>query len=183
MLNGDANVRQEYIGANGSILLVTLNHAPHANAYTASMLNQLEHILTDISQEQRCRAMVITGTGYKSFCSGADLGELLTRTHLDGLVLDSRRVFDALAHVPCPTVLAISGAAVGGGVELALACDLRIAAPNAHFSLPETSLAIIPTAGGTQRLSRAVGPARAKEMILFGRVLYNAPIYSDQRLR
>jgi len=166
-----AHIRQEYIGSDGSILLVMLDHVRHANAYTTDMIHQLEYILQENITNRRCRAMVLTGTGNRSFCSGADLGELRTRTYRHGLDLDSRRVFEALAHVPWPTVAAVNGAAVGGGVELTLACDLRIAAPHARFSLPETALLIIPAAGGTQRLPRLVGPARAKEMILFGREL------------
>lgn len=164
-------IRQERAGQDGRILVVILDRPERANCYSTSMLHQLEDVLRESSADSSLRAAVIAGAGDRSFCAGADLGELRERTHLDGLQLESRRVFDAWAVAPWPTVAAVNGGAIGGGVELALACDLRICAPHAHFALPETGLAIIPAAGGTLRLPQIVGRARSKEMILFGRTL------------
>jgi methylglutaconyl-CoA hydratase len=115
------------------------------------------------------RAVVVTGAGDQAFCAGADLKERLAMTddQVREMVDSYRTHLHWLGTAPFPVVAAINGVALGGGFEIALACDLRVAAPNAVLGLPETSLAIIPGAGGTQRLPRLVGYTRALELVLF----------------
>ena len=115
--------------------------------------------------------MVLTGAGEKAFVAGADIGELRERTARDGLAARMQRLYDEIEGYEKPTVAAANGYALGGGLELAMACDIRIASENARFGLPETALSIIPGAGGTQRLARLVGKGRALEMILTGRAV------------
>lgn len=116
------------------------------------------------------RVVVITGSGSRAFCAGADLKERrgMTEDEIRAQLASYRADLGWLSTCPVPTVAAINGAALGGGLELALMCDLRVAAPHASFALPETSLGIIPAAGGTQYLPRIVGAAKARELILLG---------------
>ena len=114
------------------------------------------------------RSLVIHGAGNRSFCAGADLEEMQIKDYSDALNLKSSKVFAAIASYPKVTVAAINGAAVAGGLELALACDIRICSEQARFFFPETKLGLIPAAGGTHRLSQVVGIGRAKELILGG---------------
>jgi methylglutaconyl-CoA hydratase len=116
------------------------------------------------------RAVVVTGSGSSAFCAGADLKERrdMSLDQVRAQLLRYRSDLGWLSTCPIPTVAAINGAALGGGLELALLCDLRVAAPTASFALPETSLGIIPAAGGTQYLPRIVGAAKARELILLG---------------
>jgi enoyl-CoA hydratase/carnithine racemase len=116
------------------------------------------------------RAVVITGAGSRAFCAGADLKERrdMSLDEVRAQLVRYRTDLGWLATSPVPTIAAINGAALGGGLELALLCDRRVAAPNATFALPETSLGIIPAAGGTQLLPRVVGAAKARELILLG---------------
>jgi enoyl-CoA hydratase/carnithine racemase len=159
----------------GPTVLLTLNRPAAANALLRALVVEMTRTLGELAREVAAgadlRALVVTGAGDKAFCAGADLKERRTWT------LDDTRVFlgeintlmDALAAFPRPTLAAINGAAFGGGLELALACDIRIAADGAEMGLTETRLGIIPGAGGTQRLPRIVGAAVAKELILTGR--------------
>ena len=112
--------------------------------------------------------MVVGSNGEGAFCGGADLDALTLADPLSPLDLQSQRVFDRLARSPAISIGVVQGAAIAGGCELALACDVRVVGPRARFALPETSLGIIPTAGGCTRLPRLVGMARAKQMILLG---------------
>jgi enoyl-CoA hydratase len=114
--------------------------------------------------------VVVYGAGDRAFCAGADLTEVGETDWRSAVNLRSAEVFSQISRCPKVTLAAVNGAAVGGGLELALACDLRIAADNASFSFPEPQLGLIPAAGGTQRLAQAVGKARAKELILGGQV-------------
>lgn len=156
---------------NKAIALLRLNRPIRANAYNADMLNSLEQKIRTITEEKIVRALIITGEGVRAFCAGADKNELQGRRALDGLNLKSRELFDLLARLPIATIAAINGAAVGGGLELALACDIRVCTPTAKFSFPELSLGLNPAAGGMIRLPAIVGKSCAKEMILFGREL------------
>jgi methylglutaconyl-CoA hydratase len=156
-------------------VFLTLNRPAAANALSRALVAETTNTLGELAREVAAgtdlRALVVTGVGDKAFCAGADLKERRTWT------LDDTRVFlgeinalmDALAAFPRPTIAAINGVAFGGGLELALACDIRIAVENAEMGLTETRLGIIPGAGGTQRLPRIVGAAAAKELILTGR--------------
>jgi methylglutaconyl-CoA hydratase len=154
----------------GPAAWITLSRPDAANALSRALVNELGAVVARLAGDSSLRAAVVTGAG-KTFCAGADLKERLEMSP------DEVRVFleelgatlNALAALPCPTIAVLNGAAFGGGLELALACDIRIAAEGAAMGLVEARLGIIPGAGGTQRLSRIIGVARAKELILTGR--------------
>jgi len=165
-----APVRAERRGAIG---VLVIDREDRRNALSRETLHALGRFGQELVVDTSVRAIVVTGAGDKAFCAGADLKERQGMSLEDvrvqvGLYRSELRVLD---ESPKPVVAAINGVAFGGGLELALVCDLRVAAPHAELALPETSLGIIPGAGGTQRLPRVVGEARAKEMILLGRKL------------
>lgn len=150
--------------------LVTLNRPDALNALSFSLIAELSRVLDQVA-ESDARAVLVTGAGDKSFCAGADIKELTGRSLVDqkrGAEL-GQATFAKLERLPMPSVAIINGHAFGGGLELALACTLRIATRNAKMGLPEIKLGLIPGYGGTQRLPRAIGEARALEMILTGR--------------
>lgn len=146
--------------------LLTIDRREKANAYDRAHLDQLREGLDALAAV--ARVIVICSAGDRAFCAGADLSELHAADPLDALDLRSQRVFNHLAALPVPSIAAVQGPAVAGGCELTLACDLRIVGPNARFSLPETALGLIPSAGGCTRLTRLIGPSRAKQVILAG---------------
>jgi enoyl-CoA hydratase len=146
--------------------LLTLDRPERAHAYDRQHLLALRDGMAHL--EESVSVVVISSTGARAFCGGADLSQLHDADPLDALDLLSQRVFSAIAASPVITIAAVQGAAVAGGCELALACDLRVVGPAASFSLPETALGLIPSAGGCTRLTRLVGPGRAKEVILGG---------------
>jgi enoyl-CoA hydratase len=154
-----------------AVATLTLQRPEKANAYDEALLLALEKAFQDLIADGGVRAIILTGSGDRHFCAGADLDEMRQRPFTDALALRSQSVFDAIAHAPKPTIAAVNGWALGGGMELALACDFRLASTRARFGLPEVGLGIIPAAGGTLRLPRLVGMARAREIILMGRQL------------
>ncbi len=143
------------------------------NALSRDTLTAFGRLAREAAINGSIRAIVVTGAGKKAFCAGADLKERrgMTEGEVRGQLDLYRSEFGPVDRSPKVVVAAINGVALGGGLELALCCDLRITSPHAEFGLPETSLGIIPAAGGTQRLPRLIGEARAKEMILLGRRL------------
>ena len=159
------------VDQRGSVAVWTIDRPDRLNALSGPALTALGKLAREARDNPSVRAIVITGAGDKAFCAGADLKE--RRTMSDDEVrarLDLYRVeLEPIDKSPKPVVAAINGVAAGGGLELALCCDMRVAAAHAQLSLPETSIGIIPGAGGTQRLPRVVGEARAKEIILLAR--------------
>jgi enoyl-CoA hydratase/carnithine racemase len=157
----------------GAVAVWTIDRADRANALSRPTLLAFGKLAREAATNPSIRAIVVTGAGDKAFCAGADLKERQGMSENDVRVQVGlyRSELGPLDRSPKPVVAAISGAALGGGLELALCCDLRVAAAHAVLGLPETSLGIIPGAGGTQRLPRVVGEARAKEMILLARRL------------
>lgn len=155
----------------GDIVTLTLNRAEVLNCLSFPTLKRLRKLCHELASDLSVRAVLITGAGDKAFCAGADLKERKTMPleRVPHFVKNIRRVMDDVEALPQPTIGLINGIAFGGGTELLLACDLRIAAAHAQLGLTETSLAIIPGAGGTQRLPRLIGRARAKELILTAR--------------
>ena len=157
----------------GTVAVWTIDRPDRMNSLSRDLLLAFGRLAREAVSDPRVRAIVITGEGDKAFCAGADLKERQGMTENDVRVqVDLYRTeLGPLDRSPKPVVAAINGVAFGGGLELALVCDMRVAAAHAQLALPETSLGIIPGAGGTQRLPRIVGEARAKEMILLARKL------------
>ena len=152
--------------------LITLNRLDALNALSFALIAELARVLDQVAQSD-ARALLITGAGAKAFCAGADIKELTGRSLIEqkrGAEV-GQATFSKLERLPMPSVAVINGYAFGGGLELALACTLRIATRNAKMGLPEIKLGLIPGYGGTQRLPRAIGEARALDMILTGRTI------------
>lgn len=156
----------------GAVAELTLDNPP-LNLVSAELTQQLRAALTEVARDDAIRALVVTGAGDRAFCAGSDIHEFadLKGRVAEGKLLLEKLVYRQLANLPMPTIAAIGANALGGGLELALCCDLRVAASSARLGLPEVRLAVMPGSGGTQRLARIVGPARAKELILTGRLL------------
>ncbi len=154
----------------GTIGYIQLHRPEKANAYNESLLDNFSSTLPLIESDDSIRVIVICGAGNRSFCAGADLEEMQTKDYRSALNLKSAKLFHAISSSSKITLACINGAAVGGGLELALACDLRISSNQARFFFPETKLGLIPAAGGTQRLAQLLGMAKAKELILGGRI-------------
>ncbi len=163
-----------------SVAILTLDRPERMNALSRATLETFGRLGRELSGDPRVRVIVITAQGEKAFCAGADLKERQGMSADD--VREQLRLYRSelgwIDRSPVPVVAAINGVAFGGGLELALLCDLRVAAAHARLGLPETGLGIIPGAGGTQRLPRIVGEAKAKELILLG-----SRIDADEALR
>ncbi|MEI6230076.1 MAG: enoyl-CoA hydratase-related protein [Actinomycetes bacterium] len=159
-------VQLEVQGGVGTILL----NRPPMNALSFQVQEEIRQAALEASQREDVRAVVLYG-GPKVFAAGADIKEMAQASYQDMVARSNalQASFTAVARIPKPTIAAITGYALGGGCELALCCDLRIAGEKAKLGQPEIQLGIIPGAGGTQRLPRLVGPARAKELIYTGR--------------
>lgn len=155
----------------GRVAVVTVNRPEVRNALNVGVLDGIEAALDALERREDAGAVVFTGAGEKAFVAGADISQLEHYDLAYGLAGTMQRLFDLIEDFPKPTLAAINGVAMGGGLELAMSCDIRIAAENAKVGLPETTLGVLPGAGGTQRLSRLVGKGRAVEMILTSRVL------------
>jgi len=157
---------------NGQITTIRLQNPP-LNLVTVELTRTLDDVLGAIESEAGVRVVVLTGTGERSFCAGSDVKEFesLHGRVGEGKLLLEKAVYRRLANLPMPTIAAIQGDALGGGLELALCCDLRVADERAKLGLPEVRLGVMPGSGGTQRLPRIVGMAKAKEMILMGEVI------------
>jgi enoyl-CoA hydratase len=150
---------------------ITINRPDARNALNTQVLGDVRQALAEFRHDREVGVVVFTGAGERAFAAGADIGELRERTALDALASVMQGVYDEIEAYEKPTIAAVNGLALGGGCELAMACDVRVASQNARFGLPEVTLAIIPGAGGTQRLSRLVGKGRAIEMILTGQII------------
>lgn len=151
------------------VALVMLNRPRALNALSFALLLRLAEVVEALDADPSCAAIVITGAGTRAFAAGADVAELATQTAESLAESPGFRGWDRVAAVATPTIAAVRGFALGGGAELALACDMLVAGDDATFGQPEINLGIIPGAGGTQRLARAIGKARAMELVLTGR--------------
>ncbi len=153
------------------VALVTIDRPAALNALSFDLLDELADALESLDDDPSCRVVVITGAGDRAFAAGADIGELADQTSTS-LVAEGRfDVWDRLAAIGLPLIAAVRGFALGGGCELAMTCDMIVAAEDAQFGQPEIKLGVMPGAGGTQRLTRAIGKARAMELILTGRTM------------
>lgn len=153
-----------------NIGILTINRPQKMNALTNELMSELKQLLGEIEKDQELRVLIVTGSGDKAFVAGADIKELVDRDALIGRRVSCERqeVFSRLENLPVPSIAAVNGYALGGGLELALACSIRVCSEKAQFGAPEVKLGIIPGDGGTQRLPRLVGQGRAMEMVLTG---------------
>ena len=168
-------------GIEDKIATLTLDRPDKLNALDQAMLEAIDGHLHVLDSSTESRVLIVTGAGERSFCVGADItvwSELEPIEMWRQWVRDGSAVFDCLARLRIPTIAALNGYAFGGGLELALACDLRIAADTAVLSAPEVKIATVPGWGGTYRLAELIGPARAKQLIFTG-----ARIAADQAER
>jgi enoyl-CoA hydratase len=168
-----------------NVATIMLNRSDCLNAINLKMTEELDQVFTDIDVDRDIRVVILTG-GEKAFSCGADVREIMTpeenhlKTLISGtslprlpsiMVKGALPMMEKLAKLGKPVIAAVSGPAIGGGCEIALACDLRIASSTATFGQGEINIGVIPMAGGTQRLPRLIGPARAKELLYFGNVI------------
>lgn len=147
--------------------VITINRPKALNALNSETLRELKELATEIEGRKDVRVVIVTGAGEKSFVAGADISEMVHGTPMEGraMCLLAHETFAKLENMPQVTIAAVNGYALGGGCELSMACDIRIASEKARFAQPEVNLGILPGFGGTQRLPRLVGKGRAKELI------------------
>jgi enoyl-CoA hydratase len=158
-------------GPVDGVAVVTLQRREALNALSFELTDQLATALEDLDRDPACRCIVITGAGERAFAAGADIKELATQTPVTLTADDGFRHWGRIKRIRKPLIAAVRGVALGGGCELAMACDMIVAAEDARFGQPEIKLGVMPGAGGTQRLTRAIGKVRAMELILTGRMI------------
>ena len=149
------------------IAVVTINRPKSLNALNSETLAELDACFSEISERKDIKVVILTGSGAKAFVAGADISEMVNATPAEGrkMGMHAKEAFLKRETMPQVTIAAVNGFALGGGCEISMACDIRIASDNAKFGQPETGLGILPGFGGTQRLARLVGKGRAKELI------------------
>jgi enoyl-CoA hydratase len=158
-------------GDVAGVALITLDRQRSLNALDFALIAELTDALEELDAEPSCHCMVLTGAGTRAFAAGADIGELSGQTPISLTVENDFHRWERIKRIRTPLIAAVRGVALGGGCELAMTCDMIIAAEDAEFGQPEIRLGVMPGAGGTQRLTRAIGKARAMEMILTGRTM------------
>jgi enoyl-CoA hydratase len=171
------NIRFE--ADNYGVVVVAVNRPEKLNALNRDTMGELADAFTQVRDDAAIRGLIVTGAGEKAFVAGADINELaaVSPVEAQALALRGQAIFRALETMPKPTLAAVNGFALGGGLELAMSCAIRVAAPNARFGQPEVKLGIIPGYGGTQRLPRLVGRGRALEMLISGETIDAAEAY------
>ena len=163
------NYENLLIAIENKIALVTLNRPAKLNALNKDTLAELHAAFTDLENNEAVQAIILTGSGEKAFVAGADIAEFANFSAQEGTQLAAdghQKVFDHIENLKKPVIAAVNGFALGGGLELAMACHFRVVSENAKMGLPEVTLGLIPGYGGTQRLPQLVGKGRAMEMIL-----------------
>lgn len=158
---------------DGAVAVITIDRPKALNALNQQVLTELSDAVGQVAQNKALRTLIITGGGEKAFVAGADIAEMAAFTLAQGQAFGElgHKVLDSLEALPIPVIAAVNGFALGGGTELALACDFIYASEKAKFGLPEVTLGVIPGFGGTQRMTRLVGRARAKELIFTGEMI------------
>ncbi|WHZ00892.1 enoyl-CoA hydratase-related protein [Neobacillus sp. YX16] len=153
------------------IMVVTLNRPEALNALNKEMLSELDNVITNVKYDSKTSIIIFTGSGNKAFCAGADLTEFVDVDYFQSqkVIEKGQTIFRKMELLGKPTIAAINGYALGGGLELSLACTIRLASTNAKFALPEVGLGMIPGYGGTQRLPRIIGKGKALELLITGR--------------
>jgi len=158
------------VETRGHVGLITLNRPNALNALNAALIAELSSAIDAFEDDQRVRCLILTGSE-KAFAAGADIKEMASLTFVDAFMRDYAEALDRVARTRKPVVAAVAGYCLGGGCELAMTCDIVIAADNARFGQPEITLGVMPGMGGTQRLTRAIGKAKAMDLILTGRMM------------
>ncbi len=155
------------------ILTITLNRPKQLNALNKAVFSELEHIMTNIAGKNEVKSILITGTGEKAFAAGADIKEFAHFNVEEGkeLSADGQRIFKIIETFSKPVIAAVNGFALGGGLELAMACHIRIASDNARFGQPEVSLGVTPGYAGTQRLTQLIGKGKSLELLMTGAMI------------
>jgi enoyl-CoA hydratase len=154
------------------VAIITINRPDKRNALNIKTREEGAALIEELRNDESINVLVLTGAGDKAFIAGADIAEFAGRTaHMQRDVMVQRSLFNAVDTFPKPVIAMVNGYCLGGGCEIALACDIRIASENASFGQPEINLGIIPGGGGTQRLTRLVGEGKAMEMILSGQII------------
>jgi enoyl-CoA hydratase len=161
---------EDLIFEKGEIATLTVNRPPALNALNRAVVEDLAKVLRDVRHDHTVRILIVTGAGDRAFVAGADIAAMAEMTAAEGLEFSrlGHRVMQTIEDLPIPVIAAVNGFALGGGLELAMACDLIIASEKARFGQPEINLALIPGFGGTQRLPHRIGQARARELIMTG---------------
>lgn len=163
---------------DGAVAYLTLNREAVLNALNSEMMSRIEEIFNSLETDENIGVVVITGAGSRSFAAGADIKELKEEKRRTAFIARGQQILSGIRASDKVVIAAVNGYAVGGGCELALACDIRIASENAKFGLPEAVLGLIPGYGGTQLLPRLIGPGRAKYMMFSGAMLSAAEAYA-----
>ena len=158
------------VETRGRVGVIRLNRPQALNALNSEMIGEIAAAVDAFEADAAIGCMVVTGSD-KAFAAGADIKEMAAKTYMEAFMSDFAATWDRVAHARKPVIAAVAGFALGGGCELAMQCDLIIAADTARFGQPEIKLGIIPGIGGTQRLTRAVGKAKAMDLILTGRMM------------
>ena len=157
---------------SGQIAYIIINLPEQRNPLSKETLGEMKGALEVLKNDQETNCIIFTGKGDKSFAAGADISQLKNRSSLDVFAPGGmQEIYDYIEAYDKPTIAMVNGFALGGGCELAMACDIRIASDNAKFGLPELNLGIIPSAGGTQRMARLIGKGKAIELILTGKII------------
>ncbi|PIC63630.1 enoyl-CoA hydratase [Sporosarcina sp. P13] len=166
------NYKKILVEKTGKLAYIIINSPEQRNALSNETLNEIRDALEKLKIDNDAECIIFTGNGEQSFAAGADISQLKNRMPLDILENGSmQNLYDFIEAYDKPTIAMINGYALGGGCELAMACDIRIASENAKFGLPELNLGVIPGAGGTQRMARLIGKGRAIDLILTGKII------------
>ncbi|OLO25691.1 enoyl-CoA hydratase [Alkalihalophilus pseudofirmus] len=172
------NYKNIIVETTGQLGFIQINRPEVRNALNKETLDEMVDALNLLKQDDDVGCVIFTGSGDRSFAAGADIAQLQEKTMLDALKTEGmQQVYDYIESYEKPTIAMINGFALGGGCELAMSCDIRIASRTAKLGLPELNLSIIPGAGGTQRLARLVGKGKALEMILTGKIIDGEEAY------
>lgn len=161
---------EDLIFEKGAVATITINRPKALNALNRTVLEELARVLRDVRHDAAVRVLIVTGAGDRAFVAGADIAAMSEMSAVEGLDFSrlGHRVMQTFEDLPIPVIAAVNGFALGGGLELALACDIIIASEKARFGQPEINLALIPGFGGTQRLPHRIGHNRARELIMTG---------------
>ncbi len=164
---------KDLIFEKAPVSTLTVNRPDALNALNRSVLEQIAQVLREVRHDSSVRVLIVTGAGEKAFVAGADIAAMSKMSAVDGLEFSrlGHRVMQTFEDLPIPVIAAVNGFALGGGMELALACDLIVASEKARFGQPEINLGLIPGFGGTQRLPHRIGHAKARELIMTGDML------------